>query len=466
MTRMSSKKPLIEPLLIIRRIRRLLRQGILPLCVLLALWMPDASAEIFLQQDGLSYTDPKEALDAIQRDLDRQSALVAVSSSPLAGKLLVVLPDRDRISHMLPFRVSNLSEDARNFLIDSFQRRLHADAKAIVKAHPVGQIDIVERNDTVDPAFEDYNYIVWYQVNPAPTAPGGIARWQIGKRGSLARLAPKAGTVPAERAMAEFVAAIGSGLTELATQPASALPPPNEALPMVQIGASNVPVGSLGASLQNKARVTLSSLVSTNEELAAEIEKGGLPLDIFVASDEATMDRLERLHRIDPASRHDLVADRLVLVVPADSPRDVAITAGMSIDELIGDGKIVWADPGKSPSAAAAKAALQALGLWDAIQGRLLRVRATPETAAYGVDVAQFVGPHMAPAAIAYSSEAPPNMKAVRIAGVFPDSSYPPARYPIAIVAGHDRSAVRATMDFMLSDGRALLVQMFGYRAP
>ena len=51
------------------------------------------------------------------------------------------------------------------------------------------------------------------------------------------------------------------------------------------------------------------------------------------------------------------------------------IAAGMPVTALLADGKLALSDPDKVPSAAAAKQALSALGLWGAVSERLLPLR-------------------------------------------------------------------------------------------
>ena len=73
---------------------------------------------------------------------------------------------------------------------------------------------------------------------------------------------------------------------------------------------------------------------------------------------------------------------------------------------------------------------------------------------------------HQAAATIVYGSETLPCIGPLRIAASFPEGTYPTRRYAIAIVAGHDSPTARAALNFLLADGRAMLVEHFGYRAP
>jgi molybdate transport system substrate-binding protein len=168
--------------------------------------------------------------------------------------------------------------------------------------------------------------------------------------------------------------------------------------------------------------VTISYAASST--LAKQIENGA-PADLFISADEDWMDYLQQRELIDVKTRIDLLGNRLVLIAPRDSTEHVAIAPGFPLAALLREGHLAMADPGGVPAGRYAKAALSALGVWQAIAGRIAaaeNVRAALLLVARGE----------APLGIVYRTDAAAE-PAVRIVGTFPADSHPPIVYPMAL---------------------------------
>ena len=193
--------------------------------------------------------------------------------------------------------------------------------------------------------------------------------------------------------------------------------------------------------------------------LARQIEQGA-PADIFFSADERWMDYVAERGLIEPDSRATLLGNRIVLVVPAASPADVAVAPGMDIAGLLGDdGRLALADVESVPAGRYARAALQALGAWDAVADRI--VQADNVRAALA-----FVARGEAPAGVVYATDAAAD-PAVRVVGAFAEDSHPPIRYPLALTPTADGDA-RAFFAFMRSPAArpAYEAQGFAFLAP
>jgi len=165
---------------------------------------------------------------------------------------------------------------------------------------------------------------------------------------------------------------------------------------------------------------------AASSTLAKQIENGA-PADLFISADRDWMDYLEQRQLIDPKSRVDLLGNRLVLIAPADSPVRVTIAPGFALAALIGDGRLAMADPAAVPAGHYGKAALEKLGVWDTVAGRVAaaeNVRAALLLVARGE----------APLGIVYQTDAAVE-PAVKILGTFPPDSHPPIVYPMALTA-------------------------------
>src|SRR3546814_18658244 len=80
--------------------------------------------------------------------------------------------------------------------------------------------------------------------------------------------------------------------------------------------------------------------------LARQIEAGA-PADMFISADEAWMDELARKGLIRRGTRASFLSNRLVLIVPAGAPLDIAIRRGFPLARLLGAGRLEMADPDK-----------------------------------------------------------------------------------------------------------------------
>src|SRR6185503_19169048 len=155
--------------------------------------------------------------------------------------------------------------------------------------------------------------------------------------------------------------------------------------------------------------------------LAKQIENGA-PADLFISADLDWMDYLEKKGLVAPGTRKNLLGNRLVLVAPAKQPVKLAIAPGFAIGRAIGNGRIALADPQSVPAGKYAKAALEKLGVWDQVSGRVAaaeNVRAALALVARGE----------APLGVVYQTDANAE-PGVMIAGVFPADSHPAVVYP------------------------------------
>ena len=125
-----------------------------------------------------------------------------------------------------------------------------------------------------------------------------------------------------------------------------------------------------------------------------------------------------------PDTRESLLGNEIVLVVPKDFDRDRRDRARASTSpRLLGaDGRLAMANVDSVPAGKYGKAALESLGVWDAVADRV--VQADNVRAALA-----FVARGEAPAGIVYATDADAE-PAVKVVGTFPADSHPPIVYP------------------------------------
>ena len=113
-------------------------------------------------------------------------------------------------------------------------------------------------------------------------------------------------------------------------------------------------------------KVTLS--FGSTGSLARQIENGA-PFDLFAAADVATVDSLLEGGFILPESERLYARGRLIIWWPADSKVQVDTPQDLLKPAVQ---RIALANPDLAPYGAAAKQSLIAMGLWDALQPKIV----------------------------------------------------------------------------------------------
>jgi molybdate transport system substrate-binding protein len=193
---------------------------------------------------------------------------------------------------------------------------------------------------------------------------------------------------------------------------------------------------------------------ASSSTLAKQIVNGA-PADVFVSASTAWMDYASRLGGIAPATRFDLLGNRLVLVVPTESGLSLRMERGFPLAAALGREYLAMGDPDHVPAGIYGKAALEALGMWRAVAGRV--ARAADVRAALAL-----VERGEAAAGIVYRSDAK-GRRGIRIVATVPQESHPPITYPTALVSGRIRPETRAFLKFMKSERATRIFVEFGF---
>jgi molybdate transport system substrate-binding protein len=189
-------------------------------------------------------------------------------------------------------------------------------------------------------------------------------------------------------------------------------------------------------------------------QLLQQITRGA-PVDVFAAADQDTMDRAAAQNVIDRASRVDFARNRLVLVTAIDAtatPKTLADLTGASMK------RIAIGTPESVPAGRYAKGALEAAGLWTAVQPKLINtqnVRQALDYVARGETDAGFV----------YYTDALIVGDRVHIA--FDVATKDPVVYPAAVVKGGGAEAVgRRFVKFLSGDKARRVLEKYGFTKP
>jgi molybdate transport system substrate-binding protein len=250
------------------------------------------------------------------------------------------------------------------------------------------------------------------------------------------------------------LAAVAVALLLIAAAPDAQAPRPVLVFAAVSLKGA---LDEVGALVARRTGVTLTPSYAGTSLLARQIEAGA-PADIFVAADEQWMDYLAERRLIAPATRVDVVGNRLVLIAPKDRVPALTIGPGFALAAALGTGgRLAVADPLNVPAGRYGKAALTTLGVWNGVATRLApadNVRAA----------LAFVARGEAPLGIVYASDvvAEPG---VRVVDVFPTGTHPPIRYPAALTVRASKNAAAVLAVIASPEARAIFVT-HGFQAP
>ncbi|GKY89093.1 molybdate ABC transporter substrate-binding protein [Sinisalibacter aestuarii] len=195
-------------------------------------------------------------------------------------------------------------------------------------------------------------------------------------------------------------------------------------------------VGTFNGETGHNVTVSLAG----SSALARQIQSGA-PADLFISANVGWMDTLEEDGLIAPGTRADLLANALVLIAADPQAEPVELSPGVDLAGLLGGGHLAMALVDAVPAGIYGKAALEGLGIWQAVAPQVAQsdnVRAALALVATGE----------APYGIVYATDAVAE-PGVQVVGTFPADSHPPIIYPAAILAGHEGAAAEAFLAYL-----------------
>ena len=137
---------------------------------------------------------------------------------------------------------------------------------------------------------------------------------------------------------------VGSGLRDRQAEA--------QAKPVLVFAAASLKnaLDDITAQYERETGRKVSVSYAASPALARQIESGA-PADLFISADLDWMDYLQTRNLIKTETRANWLGNRLVLVAPKTSTATVTIGPGLSLTELLGDGRLAMADPRPCPPA-------------------------------------------------------------------------------------------------------------------
>jgi len=187
---------------------------------------------------------------------------------------------------------------------------------------------------------------------------------------------------------------------------------------------------------------------------AKQIENGA-PADIFISADLDWMNYVAERKLIKPETRSNFLGNKLVLIARTDSNVSLTLGPNFPLAQALGGGRLAMADPAFVPAGKYGKAALESLGVWASVSDKIAPAQDVRATLTY-------VSRGEAPLGIVYQTDAAAD-KGVKIVGAFPESTYPPIIYPIAVIAASKNPDVAAYMGFLKSPAARAAFEKQGF---
>ena len=186
-------------------------------------------------------------------------------------------------------------------------------------------------------------------------------------------------------------------------------------------------------------------VLAASSVLARQIAAGA-PADLFLS---ASVDWAET---VEARARVDLARNTLVLIAAEGAPD----TALAELPEALGTGRLAVALTESVPAGLYARAALETLGLWEALAPRLAQadnVRGALSFVALGV----------APYGIVYGSDVLQEPR-VRVLETFPEDSHPPIVYPALLLT--EGAGARALFAHLQAPETRAILAAHGFLPP
>ena len=196
----------------------------------------------------------------------------------------------------------------------------------------------------------------------------------------------------------------------------------------------------------------LTENYASSGTLQTQIENGA-PTDVFLSAAQKQMNALQDQQLIIDESRKDLLCNKVVLIVPADSELEIT-----GFEDLTGDQvqKIAIGDPDFVPAGMYASQTFDQLGITEQLQNKLVM----------GSDVRQvliYVEGGNVDAGIVFITDALLTDK-VKVIAYAPDNINNTIVYPVAIVKTcKNREIAQGYIDYLYTDEAKMVFEKYGF---
>ena len=198
--------------------------------------------------------------------------------------------------------------------------------------------------------------------------------------------------------------------------------------------------------------VTFSANFASSGTLQKQIEQGA-PADVFISAGSSQMDSLAKENMIITDTRKNLLNNKLVLVVPADSTLGISSFNDLTSANIK---QIAIGDPKSVPAGTYAQKAFDLLGITDEVSSKYV----------IGADVKavlSYVESGNVDAGLVYLTDAMTSTK-VKVVATAPDTINAQIVYPVAVVAASKvTDAARAYENYLFGNEAKTIFEKYGF---
>jgi len=240
------------------------------------------------------------------------------------------------------------------------------------------------------------------------------------------------------------------------------------------IALAALPLGARAAELTVSAA---ASLTNAFKDLAGRFEHGhpgttlrlnfgasgtllqqmvhGAPVDVFASADQETMDKAAAQGLIDTATRRDFAGNGLVLIVPLQGGPPPASLQDLAAAPVR---RIAVGKTATVPAGRYTRQALEAAGLWDALQPKFVPADSVRQ-------VLDYVARGEVDAGFVYRTDAAVMRDRARTALTV--AGHAPISYPVAVAADSRQPALaRQFLEFLASAPARGILDRYGFGTP
>jgi molybdate transport system substrate-binding protein len=178
----------------------------------------------------------------------------------------------------------------------------------------------------------------------------------------------------------------------------------------------------------------------------------GAPCDMFISASKGHMDELADENVIVPESRKDMLGNALTLIA-ATEKADVVTVENLTSADIT---SIAIGEPETVPAGNYAKQTLESLGVWDALQEKLIFAKDVRQ-------VLEYIETGNADCGFVYRSDAALMTSGVIVTDL-PEESHSPIVYPAALIAGSaNEAAAQVFYDYLQTDYAMGVFEKYGF---
>mgnify|MGYP000954068521 CR=1 FL=1 len=207
---------------------------------------------------------------------------------------------------------------------------------------------------------------------------------------------------------------------------------------------------------QEDGAFAIVPIYESSGTLRQQIEEGA-DADIFISANQKHMDTLETAELIVPDTRLDLLGNTLTLIASAEKAAAVKEIEKFK-DAFLSDeiAFIAIGEPSDVPAGQYAQEMFESLGIWDAIQDKLVFAKNVRAVLTY-VDTAD------ADLGLVYRTDAL-ELENGEIISDAPEGTYTAVNYPIAVLAEAPQpEGAQEFYEFLLSDKGKEIFEKYGF---